>query len=150
MSIAEVIPSSSSFLHRRTSISEEDMLKRIPVNALQHVSVKDFCNPFGPYQIQERVCVVVKQWDKFVAQPPNKFLLNLLKSRNYDHETVCAMNSEFKRYSTTVHCMFNIHLIVICRQPTPKQLGDYSTELVLAVRDSDLDKLKALHAKGIR
>lgn len=66
-------------------------------SAVFNVSVKEYCDPFGPYQIQERIGMVVKKWDMFIAQPPNTFLMKLLKSRGYDHNVISAMTSEFKK-----------------------------------------------------
>lgn len=44
------------------------------------------------------------------------------------------------------------HFIVALsvRSPTSKQLSDYTTEIVSAVRNSDLKLLKDLHAQGKR
>ena len=63
---------------------------------LQNVSVKDFCDPFGPYQIQDRISAVVKQWAKVVPQSPPSFLAKLLPSRGYQYKTIQAMQSRFK------------------------------------------------------
>ena len=66
-------------------------------SAVFNVSVKEYCDPYGPYQIQERIGLVVKKWDMFIAQPPNTFLMKLLKSRGYDHNAISAMTSEFRK-----------------------------------------------------
>ena len=63
---------------------------------LQNVSVKDFCDPYGPYQIQDRISAVVKQWAKVVPQSPPSFLAKLLPSRGYQYKTIQAMQSRFK------------------------------------------------------
>jgi len=86
---------------------------------------------YQPHQVQERVRLVVQSWGSVAAAiSPDKFLYRLLTSRGYSAVATPALQSEYKR------------------SPTPKQLKDYDNELLNAIRQSDLEKIKALRANG--
>jgi hypothetical protein len=82
-----------------TSIVTTDQHFEVPIiqYSLQNISVKEYVDPYGPYQIQERICAVVKQWKTVKPQSPSTFLNKLLITRGYDAEPVPAMQSEFKK-----------------------------------------------------
>lgn len=87
-------------------------------------------DPCGPYQVTGRVKLTVQKWGATAAIPPDKFLYRILSSRGYSTEAIEAMS--FPK----------------CQRPTMKQISDYDSELVGAVRLSDLTKLKALSEGG--
>lgn len=78
--------------------------------------------------ICSRVEHTLTMWKDIVPINPEEFLKHLLRSRGYDYHPLPRSQSS---------------------KPTSKQIEDYTVELVAAVRDNDLDKLKALHASGI-
>lgn len=77
--------------------------------SLHNVTVKEYIDPYGAYQIQDRINNVVKQWKDVKPQSPSMFLHKLLVKRGYDASPVPAMQSEFKRY--IVLCIF-FHYII--------------------------------------
>lgn len=85
-----------------------------------------------PSKVHERVHAVVEKWGSITPIPPDKFLQKLLLSRNYSARFVGAIDVR------------NRHPW----QPSMKQMVDYDRELVDAVRNSDLEKLKALTSSG--
>ncbi len=66
-----------------------------------------------------------------VAISPEKFLAKLLVSRGYDTTLIPARSTR-------------------SGSPSLKQIQDYDTAIVTAVRNSDIFSLKRLHAEGRR
>jgi hypothetical protein len=97
-----------------------------------YAQAADEADALGPYQVQHRVFSVVEKWGSITPIPPEKFLQKLLMSRNYSARFVCAIDVRNR-------CHW---------QPTMKQMVDYDREMVDAVRNSNLPKLKALASSG--
>lgn len=94
------------------------------------ILVEKFTDPCGPYLVSERVKLTVEKWGATAAIPPDKFLQRILSSRGYPGEMIESMNSPCRR------------------MPTQKEIEDYDSELVTAVRYSDLPKIKSLRDVG--
>ena len=74
--------------------------------------------------------MTVQKWGATAAIPPDKFLHRILSSRGYSTDKIEAMSSPNRR------------------RPTVKEMSDYDSELVGAVRMSNLHKLKSLNKEG--
>lgn len=88
-------------------------------------------DPLVASKVHHDVQAVTKLWHRIVPLPPLDFLTKLLKSRGYDELERPLKSSSLKK------------------PPSDKQVGDYTTELILAVRNSDLERLKELHEEGM-
>ena len=74
--------------------------------------------------------MTVQRWGVLSAIAPDQFLKRILSSRGYSTDMVPALSSPYRQ------------------KPTVKQMEDYDSELVRAVRSSDLAKLKSLKNIG--
>ena len=72
----------------------------------------------------------MQRWGVLAAIAPDQFLKRILSSRGYSTDMMPAMSSPYRQ------------------QPTRKQMEDYDSELVKAVRSSDLDKIRSLRNVG--
>jgi len=87
-------------------------------------------DPRGPFQVSKHVELTVQRWGVLSAIAPDQFLKRILNSRGYSTDMMPAMASPYRQ------------------TPTNKQMQDYDSELVGAVRSSDLTKLKSLRDIG--
>eukprot|EP01040_Poterioochromonas_malhamensis_P003977 gene3977-4254_t len=83
-----------------------------------------------PSVVTKRVNLFIHRWGRVVPIPPDQFFKNILQKRGYSEEFVPALSPEIRR------------------PPTIKQLQDYDNEIVWAVRNSDLPKVKELQQSG--
>lgn len=72
---------------------------------------------------------VIKSWGNWAPVCPDQFLMKILHVRGYDLSTIEPR--EFRR------------------KPTKKQLEDYSIEILDAIRNSDVETIRSLHASGV-
>ena len=87
-------------------------------------------NPSSPYHISTRVKMVMQKWGNVQPIAPQEFLIKILEARGHPTHSIPAMKSAFRRL------------------PTGAELEDYTTELVGAVRQSNIQQLKQLQATG--
>jgi hypothetical protein len=80
--------------------------------------------------VSERVSTWVQRWGKVVPVPPVEFLHNILTYRGYETNPIPSLS----RYEN--------------RCPSEKQIRDYDNDLVWAIRNSDLPRIKELHSQG--
>lgn len=109
-------------------------------------------DPLGVHKVHKNVFLLLERWGRVLPIPPDLFLLKLVQSCGYNINYRPYSDSGLsKRFHPSAHCFTSL---ITClyfykiRVPTAKQLSDYSKDLVVAVRNSDLDKLKSLHSKG--
>jgi hypothetical protein len=81
--------------------------------------------------VTERVFLWIQRWGKVLPVPPVEFLHNILTYRGYDTRLIPSLNPLDNR-----------------RLPTEKQVQDYDNDLVWAIRNSNLSRLKDLHSQG--
>jgi len=88
-------------------------------------------DPYGPYQVQNNVHLLIEKWGKVFPIPPDQFLLKLVHSRGFKNKYLEYSETSMKK-----------------RSPSLKQTMDYDNELVRAVRTSNLLSLKTQYAQG--
>jgi hypothetical protein len=87
----------------------------------------------GPRHVCVKVKMVVKNWGVGCSPiPPERFLMKLMLSRGHEVRTIPALSSSARK------------------MPSIQQISDYDTELVHAVRTSNIGKLQALCQAGKR
>lgn len=84
-------------------------------------------DPYSVSQVLHYVSVILQKWNGMTAIPPDEFLKRILSLRGYSSEMIAALSSQLRV------------------QPTLEQINDYDSELVTAVRQSDLAKVKTLN-----
>ncbi|KAJ1429442.1 hypothetical protein B484DRAFT_348119 [Ochromonadaceae sp. CCMP2298] len=110
-------------------ISTKPCAKRTSSGTLKAGSVPDARpDPSGVHQVQKSVRLLIKSWVGVIPVQPDYFLQRMLESRKYD--------------STT------IDWAVLATAPSPNQINDYCNDLVWAMRNSELPRIKQLHAEG--
>lgn len=119
--------SSSNSLDSQQSSSHPDSTEDDTGNTDTYCRLTD---PRGPFQVSEHVKLTVQRWGVLAAIAPDQFLKRILSSRGYSTDMMPAMSSPYRQ------------------QPTRKQMEDYDSELVKAVRSSDLDKIRSLRNVG--
>jgi ankyrin repeat protein len=87
-------------------------------------------DPYTAEKVCQHVKLIVVKWGRVTAIPPDKFLMRILSLRGYPSDMIPSMTSRLRV------------------APTSSQIENYDTELVSAVRQSDLAKLKALEGCG--
>lgn len=90
-------------------------------------------DPHDPANVPQYVKIVVRKWGFVEAISPERFLLKLMLSRGYEAVAIPPLSSSMRH------------------PPTEQQINDYfDSDVVDAVRSSDLRKLSALHQSGRR
>jgi hypothetical protein len=85
--VVDDAPSSSVVSSSATSSFDSRGLK-LPVN---------YHDPWGPFQVQGRVNMVIQRWGNVSPISPNSFLLKLLESRGYSTDSSLAIESSYRR-----------------------------------------------------
>lgn len=65
--------------------------------SLHNVTVKEYIDPCGAYQVQDRIKHVLKQWENVKPQTPTLFLQKMMVKRGHDATPIPALQSKFKR-----------------------------------------------------
>lgn len=87
-------------------------------------------DPHGPQHVTSHVLAILEKWSKVTAISPDTFLTKLLSTRGYDCTAIPP-------HCTKRKCA-----------PSEKEISDYDNELVWAIRNSHLEKLKVLKYSG--
>ena len=95
-------------------------------------TVKNYLDPFGPYQIQRNMDTVSRLWENVIPLSPIEFLTKLLRYRGYSS----PFENPIKAYDHR-------------KVPSQKQVSDYTSELVIAVRQSNITRLRQLQSEGV-
>ena len=83
-------------------------------------------------EVQRGVEQSLSKWAAVTPMAPIDFLSKLLKWRGYD-----TLDNSFSAVS-------------VKRPPTERQVADYTSDLILSVRTSNLEDLRRLHQSGLR
>lgn len=134
--------SNGQLQHDNSTANMQIIINLIPpeneIHAVEHVTSESIATPsptcemadaVSPRSIIDNVKLVVQKWGRVTAIPPDIFLIKVLQSRGYPCDMIPSSPQ-------------------VRKPPSTQQLYDYDSELIAAVRHSDLNKLTKLHTSG--